>query len=103
LSASGGRLADNDTSNHERTAPRLVDESSLSDVSAIASGATSTCALSVGEQPGDERVLCWGRGTSGELGDGGFDPPPSDRGVPYTLPTTGPNRLVGVQSKPEAP
>lgn len=94
----GGKLSDNDTSNHQRTAPRLVDEGLLSDVSAIASGASTTCALSVGEQPGDERVRCWGQSTSGELGDGGFNPPPHDLAVPFTLPTTGFFPLVGVES-----
>jgi alpha-tubulin suppressor-like RCC1 family protein len=90
----GGKLADGVTSNHHRTAPRL--SQSLSDVSALASGGTTTCALSVGGQPGDETVRCWGRGTSGELGDGVVSS--HDRGTPYILPTTGSNALVGATS-----
>jgi alpha-tubulin suppressor-like RCC1 family protein len=90
---SGGKLADNSTSSHSRTAPRLVSSLYLSDVSAIASGASTSCALTRATQQGDERVKCWGQGTHGELGD--FNASSHGVGVPYTIQA---GSLTGVES-----
>ncbi len=89
----GGKLADGDTASHQRTAPRLVAATSLDDVAQIASGGSTTCALSIGKEPGDERVRCWGQSTHGELGDG--NPSPHDLGVPALIPASS---LPGAES-----
>lgn len=88
----GGKLADNNTAAHKRTAPRQI-AATLNDVTAIASGGFTTCALSRGNQPADATVSCWGQSTSGELGDNNVTA--HNRGVPNQISQSA---LVGVEA-----
>ena len=67
-----GRLGNGDSSGVDREYPVAVVETAgsttpLEDIVQISAGGGHTCALTSGG-----RVLCWGEGTSGELGDGSF-------------------------------
>jgi alpha-tubulin suppressor-like RCC1 family protein len=67
--------------------PTLVDSSELTTVRQLALGAEHTCALRE-----DGRVLCWGRNTSGQLGNG-QNTGPSDA---TTVPTLVDNSTLGI-------
>src|SRR3989339_398349 len=60
-----GQLGDNSTSAHEVENPNLTTDSSA--YISVSTGAYHTCGIRVN----DSRVLCWGQGDYGQLGDGG--------------------------------
>ena len=59
-----GRLGDGDTSNHQVGDPNMTTDSAA--YSSISSGMDHTCGI----RANDSRVLCWGEGDHGKLGDG---------------------------------
>src|SRR3989339_574008 len=59
-----GKLGDGNTNVHNVPNPILTTDSSM--YSEISTGAFHTCGI----RTSDSRVLCWGRGISGRLGDG---------------------------------
>ena len=58
-----GQLGDNSTSAHEVENPNLITDSSA--YISVSTGAYHTCGIRVN----DSRVLCWGQGDYGQLGD----------------------------------
>ena len=69
-----GALGDGDTSSHEVGVPNLTEDSSA--YLSISGGGYHTCGI----RANDSRVLCWGYGSNGQLGDG--DTASHEVGVP---------------------
>ncbi len=79
---SNGKLADNNPNFHQRTTPQKVDANSLNNVTQIASASNSTCALVLGDSPGEDQVKCWGEGANGQLGIGSS---PTSQALPAAI------------------
>ena len=91
-----GQLGDGSTAVHNNSNPNITTDSSA--YSSVSAGSYHTCGI----RQNDSRVLCWGRGNSGQLGDNGqiekTNPTLTTDTSPYSSVSAGEDYTCGIRT-----
>src|SRR3989339_884363 len=91
-----GQLGDGSTAVHNNSNPNITTDSSS--YSSVSAGSYHTCGI----RQNDSRVLCWGRGNSGQLGDNGqiekTNPTLTTDTSPYSSVSAGEDYTCGIRT-----
>src|SRR3989339_877123 len=91
-----GQLGDGSTAVHNNSNPNITTDSSA--YSSVSAGSYHTCGI----RQNDSRVLCWGRGNSGQLGDNGqiekTNPTLTTDTSPYSSVSAGEDYTCGIRA-----